>query len=156
MCGVWLDVELRSEPRCAGVCTSAWRVDSVCQVHRVYCDPVLGAVRTLAWCEVMFCDVHNSCCDSPRIARRTHTPTHSHMITDGAVRFEGESKYEFFRFTMDSLEPRSSDLWISVGFAWLFNLYVLYLINNEWKNYVVIRQEFLELGDEDADGGEQV
>jgi len=60
------------------------------------------------------------------------------------------------RWTMDSLEPKSSGIWWSASMVVLYTLYALFTMHQEMKLWVGWRGEFLARGDPDAKGGQQL
>ena len=53
-------------------------------------------------------------------------------------------------YTMGNIEQGGDRLWASVIFCWLFNLYFLGLLNDEYRVFVRLRQSHMYEGDEDT------
>lgn len=52
-------------------------------------------------------------------------------------------------YTMGNIQPGGKRLWASCAFCWIFNLFFLYLMHNEYRCFVTLRQRFLYDGDQD-------
>mmetsp|Transcript_15394 Transcript_15394/g.23198 ORF Transcript_15394/g.23198 Transcript_15394/m.23198 type:complete len:791 (+) Transcript_15394:97-2469(+) len=53
-------------------------------------------------------------------------------------------------YTMGNIEQGGNRLWASVVFCWLFSLYFLYLMHEEYRYFVRLRQAHMYEGDEDV------
>eukprot|EP00592_Proboscia_alata_P024003 CAMPEP_0194448308 /NCGR_PEP_ID=MMETSP0176-20130528/129494_1 /TAXON_ID=216777 /ORGANISM="Proboscia alata, Strain PI-D3" /LENGTH=971 /DNA_ID=CAMNT_0039275269 /DNA_START=42 /DNA_END=2958 /DNA_ORIENTATION=+ len=61
----------------------------------------------------------------------------------------GREKVGIYKYSMADVLPGNWRIWIPTLFCWNLTLYVLYLMNEEYKHYVERRMEFLSRGDSD-------
>lgn len=52
-------------------------------------------------------------------------------------------------YTMGNIQPGGKRLWACCACSWVFNLLFLYLMHNEYRSFVMLRQKFLYDGDSD-------
>lgn len=63
------------------------------------------------------------------------------------VNFFGQGKlHGLDRVAMSNVAPQSSKFWAHVISAWFYTLIICYLLYEEWKVYIVYRQEYLSAG----------
>eukprot|EP00592_Proboscia_alata_P014834 CAMPEP_0194398606 /NCGR_PEP_ID=MMETSP0174-20130528/126198_1 /TAXON_ID=216777 /ORGANISM="Proboscia alata, Strain PI-D3" /LENGTH=1091 /DNA_ID=CAMNT_0039194923 /DNA_START=59 /DNA_END=3332 /DNA_ORIENTATION=+ len=55
--------------------------------------------------------------------------------------------FSYFRFTMQRIEPGSSNFWVPFAFAVFFNVFLLWRLWVEWETFITLRFEFLANGD---------
>lgn len=54
-------------------------------------------------------------------------------------------------YTMGNIEPGGNRLWASAIACWVFNLYCLYELDIEYKNFIHLRQKYMYEGDSDIE-----
>jgi len=70
--------------------------------------------------------------------------------TDEGIRVETQTD-QYFRYTMNRLQPGSPKLWVPFGFMACFVMFLLRRLWIEWETFIVLRFDFMANGDVEAE-----
>ena len=60
--------------------------------------------------------------------------------------FGGEDLGGLDKLALSNITPKSPKVWAHVVAAWIYTLVICYLLHQEWKTFIVYRQEYLSQG----------